>query len=54
MMNRPKKKVAEDLFEGDYDEDYREELYWSDEAKYANEHFGDTYRQTTRFDNDWN
>jgi len=52
MMNHPKKKVAEDLFEGDYDN--RDDLFWSDESKYAEQYFGDTYRETTRFDNDWN
>jgi hypothetical protein len=32
-MSYPKKKVAEDLFEGDYDN--RDDLFWSDESKYA-------------------
>lgn len=47
-----KKKVAEDLFEGDYDN--RDILYWSDEKDYAENLFGETYRETTRFDNEWN
>ena len=52
MMNRPKKKIAEDLFEGDYDN--RDDLFWSDENKYVEQYFGETYNETTRFDNDWN
>ena len=47
----PRKKVCEDLFEGDYDN--RDDLFWSDEAEYAEEHFGETYRETTRFDEVW-
>jgi len=28
--------------------------YYTDASKYANEYYGETYRETTRFDNDWN
>lgn len=30
-----------------------DERYWTDASKYANEYYGDVYKQTTRFDNDW-
>lgn len=30
-----------------------DERYWTDASKYANEYYGEVYRQTTRFDNDW-
>lgn len=26
---------------------------WTDASKYANQYYGEVYRQTTRFDNDW-
>lgn len=29
------------------------ELYWSDAPKYAEKYYGEVYRETTRFDNDW-
>jgi hypothetical protein len=27
--------------------------YWTDAPKYANEHYGEVYRATTRYDNEW-
>ena len=27
--------------------------HWTDASKYAEEYYGDVYRQTTRYDNDW-
>lgn len=27
--------------------------YWTDASKYADQYYGDTYRATTRYDNDW-
>lgn len=27
--------------------------HWTDASKYAEEHYGDVFRQTTRYDNDW-
>lgn len=33
------------------DENYNR---WTDEAKYADQYYGDVYRETTKFDNDWN
>jgi hypothetical protein len=46
-INNPK-KVAEDLFEGDYDN--REILYWGDTEEFIEENYGDVYRNTTK---DW-
>ncbi len=28
-------------------------MYWTDASKYANQYYGETFRETTRFDNDW-
>ena len=30
-----------------------DERYWTDASKYADQYYGEVYRQTTRFDNDW-
>ena len=30
-----------------------EEFHWSDAPKYAEKYYGETFRETTRFDNDW-
>jgi len=31
----------------------KEEFHYTDAPKYANEYYGEVYRETTRFDNDW-
>lgn len=31
-----------------------DERYWTDASKYAEKYYGETFRETTRFDNDWN
>ena len=30
-----------------------DERYWTDAPRYAEQYYGDVYRETTRFDNDW-
>jgi galactokinase len=30
-----------------------DERYWTDAPKYAQKYYGEVYRETTRFDNDW-
>lgn len=30
-----------------------DERYYTDASKYANEYYGEVFRETTRFDNDW-
>lgn len=31
----------------------KEEFHWTDAPKYAEKYYGETFRETTRFDNDW-
>lgn len=50
--NRPKKDVAE-IDKIDEQRFNRDERLWTDASKYADEYYGETFRQTTRFDNDW-
>ena len=33
--------------------DYENVHHWTDASKYADEYYGETMRETTRFDNDW-
>jgi hypothetical protein len=47
---KPAKKPTQNLTEK-YD-GYNENHY-TDASKYAKEHYGERYNQTTRFDNDW-
>lgn len=28
-------------------------LYWNDASKFAEKYYGETYRETTKFDNEW-
>jgi hypothetical protein len=30
-----------------------EDFYYTDASKYADKYYGETYRATTRFDNEW-
>lgn len=30
-----------------------DERYWTDASKYAEEYYGEVYKATTKFDNDW-
>ena len=30
-----------------------DERYWTDASAYAEQYYGDAYRATTRFDNEW-
>tara|TARA_R110002153_G_scaffold55522_9_gene154079 strand:+ start:1061 stop:1402 length:342 start_codon:yes stop_codon:yes gene_type:complete len=31
----------------------KDERYWTDASKYAQEWYGEVYRETTKYDNDW-
>lgn len=48
-----KKKNASEIDKLDEEQIDRDERHWNDAAKYANEYYGDAFRATTRFDNDW-
>ena len=48
------KKRIQDKFDRQIekmDENYNQ---WTDAPKYAEKYYGDVYRDTTRFDNEWN
>jgi len=46
LMTKPKRKSANRQDRGD-------ERFWTDASKYANEYYGEAYRATTRYDNEW-
>lgn len=46
------RKTVEELF-GEVDESVNINA-WTDASKYADEYYGETYRETTRFDDEWN
>ena len=29
-------------------------MYWNDASQFSEKYYGDTYRETTKFDNEWN
>lgn len=39
----------DDVIKNDYDNVH----HWTDASKYADEYYGETMRETTRYDNDW-
>lgn len=45
MPQRVSKVVEEDKTKNDN--------YWTDAPKYAEQYYGETYRATTRYDNEW-
>ena len=54
VVETPKRQKAEREFDRmieKMDENYNQ---WTDASKYANEYYGDVYRDTTRYDNEWN
>lgn len=54
VVEKPKRQKAEREFDRmieKMDENYNQ---WTDASKYANEYYGQVYRDTTRYDNEWN
>ena len=51
---RENKKVVEDMFSGDYDENYKKGISWGNDNKYADSLVGDICRNTRAYENDWN
>ena len=47
-QNRSARFVREEKVKVDKDE-----RYWTDASSYADQYYGETYRATTRYDNDW-
>lgn len=52
VMER-KPKVKRSFLAVPNDDTSKNPNYYTDEAKYAKEYYGETFYQTTRFDNEW-
>ena len=50
---KARKVVRKGLTIAGVKDDYTNINQWTDASSYANEYYGETFRQTTRFDNDW-
>jgi len=53
-VEKPKRKAKGDKFNAEMEAMNENHNEWTDASKYAEEHYGETMRETTRFDNDWN
>lgn len=54
VVEKPKRQKAEREFDAmisKMDENYNQ---WTDAPQYAEKFYGEVYRDTTKFDNDWN
>ncbi len=51
-VEKPAKKPTQNISEL-HDDTSKNPNYYTDASKYAKEHYGERYHQTTRFDNDW-
>lgn len=53
-VEKPKRKAKADEFDREIeklDENYNQ---WTDAPQYAEQYYGQVYRDTTKFDNEWN
>jgi hypothetical protein len=53
-VEKPRRKKAQDAFEKELARMDENHNAWTDASKYAEQYYGETMRETTRFDNDWN
>ena len=53
-VEAPRRKKANDKFEAELARMDENHNAWTDASKYAEQYYGETMRETTRFDNDWN
>ena len=53
-VEKPKRKKAEDAFDAEIARMDENHNAWTDASSYAEKYYGETMRETTKFDNDWN
>ena len=54
-VETPRRKKAQDAFEKELARMDSDNINaWTDASKYADQYYGETMRETTKFDNDWN
>lgn len=54
VVESPKRKAKEDAFDAEIARMDENHNTWTDASKYAEKYYGETMRETTKFDNDWN
>ena len=54
MVEKPRRKKAEDTFDAEIARMDENHNVWTDASSYAEKYYGETMRETTKFDNDWN
>ena len=52
-VEAPLRKKSSDKFEKELSRMDENHNAWTDASKYAEQYYGETMRETTRFDNDW-
>ena len=53
-VEAPRRAKAQKAYDQEIEKMDENHNHWSDASKYAEEYYGETMRETTRFDNDWN
>lgn len=53
-VEKPKRKSKDDAFYAQLDKMDENYNTWTDASQYAKKYYGETMRETTKFDNDWN
>ena len=53
-VEAPRRKKAVDAFYAEIEKMDENHNQWTDASKYADQYYGETMRETTKFDNDWN
>ena len=54
VVEKPRRKAAEEKFDAQMEKLNENYNYWTDAPQYAEKYYGQVYRDTTRFDNEWN
>ena len=54
VVEKPKRQKADREFDSMIEKMDENHNQWTDASKYAETYYGDVYRDTTKFDNDWN
>jgi len=53
-VEAPSRAKAQKAYDQEIEKMDENHNHWSDASKYAEKYYGETMRETTRFDNDWN
>ena len=54
VVEKPRRQAAEAKFDAQMEKLNENYNYWTDAPQYAEKYYGEVYRDTTRYDNEWN